>query len=328
MIKNLKLLCVLLLCAIVSVGCGGVQEKVVTLKLAHGLSPTHSVHLGLVRMDEELQRLSDGKMRLQIYPSAQLGSESSCVELLQIGSLDITKVSAATLESFADPFKVFGIPYIFHSKDHLYRVVDGEVGGEILDSTIPYLFKGIAYFDSGARSFYTIKKQINRPEDLHGLKIRVMKSPIAVEMMQSFGSSATPIDWGELYTALQSNVVDGSENNTPSITTSFHHEVTNYYSQTEHIFSPDVIVISTKRWNSLSVQQQEWINEAAKLARLYQRELWAEQENISLDIMKKKGMEIVVPDKQPFIDCSEPMRRKYASDPKFKGVMEKIEALQ
>lgn len=228
--------------------CGVDTQKTTVLKLGHGLPPAHPVHLGLERMNEELQELSNGTMKIDIYPSSQLGSEIQCIELLQIGSLDITKVSAASLESFVDPFKIFGIPYIFRSRSHFDNVLDSDVGESFLTSTEPYWFRGITYYDAGARSIYTTKKPIYKPEDLAGLKIRVQKSPIAVEMINAFGGSATPVDWGELYTALQSNVVDGAENNTPSITTAFHHEVAKYYTVNEHTYSPNVIIIGTKSW--------------------------------------------------------------------------------
>ena len=126
-------------------------------------------------MNERLKELSGGKMSMDIYSSAQLGSENQCIELLQIGSLDITKVSSAALEGFADPFKVFGIPYLFRSREQFFEVLDGSVGKQILGSTEPYWFRGLAYFDSGARSFYTVNKQIRTPEDLKGLKIRVQE---------------------------------------------------------------------------------------------------------------------------------------------------------
>lgn len=295
------------------------------LKLAHGLPPTHSVHLGLVYMGERLKELSGGKMLLDIYSSAQLGAENQCIELLQIGSLDITKVSSAALEGFVDPFKVFGIPYIFRSREQYFAVMDGPVGKKMLTLTEPFWFRGLTYFDAGARSFYTINKPIRTPEDLNGLKIRVQRSPISVEMMRTFGGSATPVDWGELYTALQSNVVDGAENNTPSITTAFHHEVVKYFSVNEHTMCPDVIIISQKTWEKLSDQERTWLQQAADEASIYQRKLWSEQEKQSLEEMKEKGMEIIYPDKQPFIDAATPMIERYKKDPVFHDFIEQIE---
>lgn len=296
------------------------------LKLAHGLPPAHSVHLGLVRMQEELKELSGGKMDIDIYPSGQLGAEVQVIQLLQIGSLDITKVSSAALEGFVDEFKVFGIPYIIRSREHLESVLQGEVGEEILDTTTPYLFKGIGYFDAGTRGFYTVNRPIHTPEDLKGLKIRVQKSPIAVEMMQTYQGSATPIDYGELYTALQSNVVDGAENNTPSVTTAYHHEVVKYYTDNQHTMCPDVIIISTHTWDKLSQQEREWVKEAADRAYNYQTKLWREQELESIEVMKASGVEVITPDKQLFIDASQPMIERYREDPTFSELINKIDA--
>ncbi|MGM9760143.1 MAG: TRAP transporter substrate-binding protein [Parabacteroides sp.] len=303
------------------------EKETRVLKLAHGLPPSHSVHRGLVFMGERLEALSGGKMSLDIYSSAQLGSENQCIELLQIGSLDITKVNSAALEGFVDPFKVFGIPYLFRSRSHFFEVIDGAVGKEILASTEPYWFKGLTYFDSGARSFYTINKPVRTPEDLQGLKIRVQKSPIAVEMMKTFGGSATPVDWGELYTALQSHVVDGAENNTPSVTTAFHHEVVRYYSVNEHTMCPDVIIISLATWNKLTEEERGWLQQAADEASLYQRKLWSEQEKESMQEMQEKGMEIIYPDKQPFIQAAAPMLERYRHDNTFKELIKKIDAV-
>ncbi len=318
----------MLLIAVTAVSCSGDSKQKMVLKLGHGLSSTHPVHLGMERMNEELIKISGGTMSMDIYPSSQLGSEIQCIELLQIGSLDITKVSAASLESFVDPFKLFGIPYMFRSREHFDHVLASEIGDEFLTCTEPYWFRGITYFDSGARSFYTNSRAIRKPEDLKGLKIRVQKSPIAVEMVNAFGGSATPVDWGELYTALQSNVVDGAENNTPSITTSFHHEVSKYFTVTEHTFSPDVIIISSKTWAKLTAQQQKWLKEAAERGRTYETKLWKEQEVASLELMKKAGVEIIYPDKEPFLQAAKEMKDRYAADPKFKSLIEKIDAVK
>ncbi|UVR02477.1 TRAP transporter substrate-binding protein [Parabacteroides distasonis] len=323
--KVLKTALLFLMCVSFSFSRKEGVKEVRVLKLAHGLPPSHSVHLGLLYMNERLKELSGGKMSMDIYSSAQLGSENQCIELLQIGSLDITKVSSAALEGFADPFKVFGIPYLFRSREQFFEVLDGSVGKQILGSTEPYWFRGLAYFDSGARSFYTVNKQIRTPEDLKGLKIRVQKSPIAVEMMKTFGGSATPVDWGELYTALQSNVVDGAENNTPSVTTAFHHEVVKYYSVNEHTMCPDVIIISLATWQKLTEQERNWLRQAADAAAIYQRKLWAEQEKQSLEEMEAHGVEIIYPDKQPFMDAAAPMIERFKNDPVFHDLIDQIQ---
>ena len=226
--RNTYLSSSIIIISVLLTACSGSQKGKV-LKLAHGLDPSHSVHLGMVYMGERLEEMSDGKLRLEIYPSQQLGAERQCVELLQIGSLAMTKVSAAIMEGFAPKYKVLSLPYIFKDKEHSYRVLDGDIGNELLASGSDYWLRGLTFYDAGSRSFYTKDRPIMKPEDLAGLKIRVMKSPTAVNMIRAMGGSPTPISWGELYTALQGGVVDGAENNPPSFYLSHHYEVCKYY---------------------------------------------------------------------------------------------------
>ena len=171
--------------------------------MGHGLNVSHPVHKAMVKMGEDLFELSDGKLRLEIFPSQQLGTERQCLELLQIGSLEMTKVSSGVLENFAPQMSVFGIPYLFEDREHAFAVFDGPIGKQILDDGEKYWLKGLGYYDAGSRSFYTKERPINAPDDLNGLKIRVMESVTAMDMIRSMGGSPTPISWGELYTSLQ-----------------------------------------------------------------------------------------------------------------------------
>ena len=298
------------------------------LKLAHGLDPSHSVHKGMVFMADRLKEISDGKMEIDIYPSGQLGSEQQCVELLQIGSLAITKVSAAVMESFTEDFKVLGLPYIFRSKEHSYKVLDSPIGEELLASTEKYMIRGLCFYDAGSRSFYTIEKPILHPDDLKGMKIRVMKSITAVNMMKAFGASPTPISWGELYTALQSGVVDGAENNPPSFYLSHHFEVCKHYSLNEHTTIPDVLIISTRVWNNLSEQEQEWLSQAVKESVVKQREYWKESVEESLEGAKKDGVKIYYPDKEPFAKKVEFIYEEYKDNEKLYSLIQQIRAME
>lgn len=228
------------------------KEEVRELKLAHGLDVSHPVHKGMERMAELVKKKSDGSLKIAIYPSEQLGAERECVELLQIGSLAMTKVSSAIMEGFVPQYKAITMPYIFLSKEASYEILDGEIGNEFLLASEPFMLRGLTFYDAGARSFYTINKPIETPEDLEGMKIRVMNSITAVDMIKAFGGSPTPISWGELYTALQGGVVDGAENNPPSFYLSHHYEVCNYYSITEHTIIPDVLLISSTIWKPVN----------------------------------------------------------------------------
>lgn len=304
----------------------GVKEKTKTLKLAHGLDTTHPVHKGMEFMAMRLEEISGGKLKVQIYPSGQLGSEQQNVELLQIGSLAMTKVSAAVLESFIEDYKVLGLPYIFRSKEHAFRVLDGEIGKELLAAPEQFLIKGLCFYDAGSRSFYTIDKPVLHPDDLAGLKIRVMKSNTAMKMIKQFGGSPTPISYGELYTALQSGVVDGAENNPPSFYFSHHFEVCKHYSLDEHSIIPDVLVISTKIWDDLSELEKEWLSRAVNESVAKQRELWAESVHTSLEAVEKEGVTIYHPDKEPFIEKIEAVFEDFKDNEKLYSLIQRIRA--
>lgn len=305
-----------------------VLKETKELKLAHGLPTDHPVHLAMEFMAQRTAELSGGKLTVEVYPAGQLGSEQQCVELLQIGSLAITKVSAAAMESFAEAYKVFGLPYVFRSKEHTNKVLDGEIGQELLVSTADKWIHGLCYYDAGSRSFYTKDRPITHPDDLSGLKIRVMQSITAVEMMRALGGSATPITWGELYTALQSGVVDGAENNPPSLYTSRHYEVCKYYSLDEHTTIPDILIISQKIWDKLSPQEKQWLQQAADESVVLQRRLWAESEEHSLAEVQKAGVIINYPDKQPFIDKVQPLLESYKSNPVIYSYIKRIQAVE
>jgi tripartite ATP-independent transporter DctP family solute receptor len=307
---------------------GCVSKEHTVLKLAHGLDPSHPVHRAMEFMAERVRENSRGKLEVQIYPSEQLGSEQQCVELLQIGSLAMTKVSAAILEGFTDNYKVLGLPYIFRSKEHAFKVLDGEIGEEFLNSTEKFWIKGLCFYDAGSRSFYTLKRPIETPADLAGLKIRVMKSQTAMQLVSAMGGSPTPVSWGELYTALQSGVVDGAENNPPSFYTSRHYEVCKYYSINEHTMVPDVLIISTKVWNSLSEEQQGWLHDAIKESVEVERRYWAESEAEALQKVKAAGVEVNYPDKGPFEERVQQLLESYKSDPEIYSLIQRIKAVQ
>ena len=298
------------------------------LKLAHGLPTDHPVHEAMEFMAKRAAELSDGKLIIEVYPAEQLGSEQQCVELIQIGSLAITKVSAAVMESFTDDYKVFGLPYIFRSKEHAFKVMDSDIGKDLLLSTEDKWIRGLCYYDAGSRSFYTKSKPITHPDDLSGMKIRVMRSIKTVEMMRALGGSATPITWGELYTALQSGVVDGAENNPPSLYTSRHYEVCKYYSLDEHTTIPDVLVISKKIWDKLTDQEKEWVQQAADESAVLERKLWADSEKMSLEEVQKAGVEINYPDKAPFIEKVQPLLESYQTNEIIYSYIKRINSVQ
>jgi tripartite ATP-independent transporter DctP family solute receptor len=300
--------------ALFASGCGGPRD-VKVIKLAHGLDQQHSVHKGMLFLGERLAEKSGGTLKVEVYSSGQLGSERECLELVQLGGLGMTKVSASVLEGFAPEFKVFGLPYLFIGDAHKYAVLDGPVGREILAAPVSKFMRGLCYYESGSRSFYTKTRPVRTPDDLKGLKIRVQESPMAFALIRAFGASATPISWGELYTALQQGVVDGAENNPPSFHLARHYEVCRYYTLNEHTTVPDVVVVSTHLWESLTPQQQQWLQEAADESAVHQRELWAESTATSLAAVEKAGVEIIRPDQNVFAERVATLHDAAARDP-------------
>lgn len=311
-------------CLLLCSSCGETSQTR-TIKLAHGLDVNHSVHKAMVKMGEDLAKISGGKMAIEIYPSQQLGTERECIELLQIGSLDMTKVSVGVMENFAPKMKIFGLPFLFRNRQHAFNVLDGPIGQEFLDEGTEYWIKGLGYYDAGSRSFYTKDKPINTPEDLKGLKIRVMESITAMDMVNSLGGSPTPISWGELYTSLQQGVVDGAENNPPSFYLSRHYEVCKYYSLDEHTVLPDVLIIGTHLWNQLSDQEKEWLQTAVDNSVVYQRKLWAEAEKEALDEVQKAGVTIIRPNKEAFAEKVESVYDDIKDNEEIYSLVKKIQ---
>lgn len=287
------------------------QDDTVVLRIGHALDEQHSVHKAMAYMGERLALYSDNKMQIVLYPSAQLGSEREMLELLQIGSLAMTKVSAAAIEGFVPEMKIYGVPYLFKDNDHRWAVLQGDVGKRILESVDKAHLKGMGYYDAGSRSFYTTEQRVEVPPDLQGQKIRVMQSPSAVSMVNTMGGTATPISFGELYSALQQGVVDGAENNPPSFFLSRHYEISKYYVLDEHTAVPDVIVASKHIFDNLTEQQQQWLQQAFDDSVKLQKTLWKELEERSLEEVKKAGVEVIYPDKQPFVDSVQSLYQEY-----------------
>jgi len=320
-----KLSAIVLLVLILLNSCETINQQK-TVKLAHGLDTSHPVHKAMIFMGQELEKNSRGALKLEIYPNQQLGSERQCLELLQIGSLDMTKVSAAVMENFSPNMKVFGLPFLFKNKEHTFKVLDGEVGKYLLDSGKKYWLKGLGYYDAGSRSFYTKEEPVLKPENLEGLKIRVMESVTAMNMVSNIGGSPTPISYGELYTALQQGVVDGAENNPPSFFLSRHYEVCKFYSLDEHTTIPDVLIMSTHLWDKLSPKEQVWMQNAADTSVQYQRKLWAKAEAEALEAVKKAGVTVVRPNKTLFQEKVSMMYEDYKDNKEIYDLIQKIKA--
>ena len=323
--KVFRIGCMLFLILLIT-GCEG-DNGIKEIKLAHGLDTSHSVHKAMVFMAERLEEKSGGTVVIEIYPNQQLGTERESLELLQIGSLGITKVSTATLENFVPSLKVFGLPYLFRDREHRFNVLESEIGETLLNESIGKRLKGLTFYDSGTRSFYS-KTRIETPEDLEGLKLRVMESNTAINMVKYLGGSPTPISWGELYSALQQGIVDGAENNLPSFYLSRHYEICKFYLMDEHTAIPDELLISTLVWDKLSKKEQQWLKEAAMESSEYQKKLWLEAEKKAMEGMIDAGVEVLIPNKELFREETIPMYKEFSEDPEMKKRIQAIQAIK
>lgn len=277
------------------------DSQVKIIKMGHGQVVSHPVHQAMVFLGKRLEEKSGGTIKVKVYPNQQLGTERELLELLQIGSLGMTKVSTASLEAFSPEISVLGLPFLFRDDAHIAQVLQGEIGKELLLSAEKYWLRGLCFYDAGKRSFYSKSKSIESPADLKGLKIRVMESKSAINMIRGMGGSPTPVSYGELYTALQQGIVDAAENNPPSFYNSRHYEVCKFYSIDEHTAIPDMVMISTKVWAALSADEQRWVQEAADESALYQAQLWKKSVEESLLEVQKAGVQISYPSKDLFL---------------------------
>jgi tripartite ATP-independent transporter DctP family solute receptor len=291
------------------------SDSAETLRLGHGLAVDHPVHLAMVEMAEELGRSSGGALRMTISPGEQLGTERQSVELLQIGSLDLTKTSAAVLEGFDPAFGVFTVPYLFEDEDAAMAAVDGALGAALARRLEAIRLVPLAWYRAGSRSFYTIDRPIRAPDDLAGLPIRTQESAAAMRMVTALGAKPTPIAWGELYTALQQGIVAGAENNPPSLLRSRHFEVARHYSLDEHTIVPDVVLIAKSTWDRLGPDDREALRRAARHAETLQRHWWGEATEEALRELEAAGVMLHCPDKTAFAERVTPLREAAAADP-------------
>jgi tripartite ATP-independent transporter DctP family solute receptor len=274
-------------------------------------------------MKKRLEELSGGSVTIDIYPSSVLGSETQCIEQLQNGSLAMTKTSAAAMENFIPAMSVYGLPYVFRDEDHFWNVLNGSIGKGLLQEGEDKFLRGLCYYDAGSRNFYTKSAPIRTPDDLKGLKIRVMNSKTAIDMVKAMGGSPTPIAWGELYSALAQGTVDGAENNPPSFTSNKHYEVCKHFTLDGHTRIPDMLLISTRFWEKLDPQVRGWVQQAADESSVYQRKLWQEKTAEALEQAKAEGVTVYDVDTSLFAAKVAPMLAEI-ENPEVKELLKKI----
>jgi len=278
-----------------------------TLRLNHNLPEETVTGQAFNFFAERVDDLTDGDLRIRVFHAAQLGNQRESMELVQQGALDMAKTNTAEMEAFEPLYGVFNLPYIFQSDEHIAQVLKGEIGQQVLDASTDKGFVGIGFLFEGSRSFYTVKEACSMA-DLAGRKIRVQPSPSAIRMVELMGAQPTPIDFGELYSALQQGVVDGAENNVSALTDIRHGEVAKWYMNNEHTTIPAVYVISTGAWNALSDDHQAALRQAASETFDFQLESWLAREAEWIRIATEDlGVTFCDPDRAPFIEAVSPM---------------------
>src|SRR5690606_24720354 len=280
------------------------------------------------KFGELLSEKTDGAYSVEVFHSAQLGQEADTIEQTQFGVIDLNRISIGAFGTQVPAATVTQLPYIFRSADHFHNVLDGPIGEEILAAFEAVDVVALTFYDGGARSFYNSSKPITSPEDMNGLKFRVMQSDIFVDMVAALGANATPMPYGEVYSGIQTGVIDGAENNYPSYDTAGHAKVAKYFSLDEHLMVPEVLVMSKIVWDGLTPEDQEIFRQAAKDSVAHQRELWAAQEQESRAAVEALGATINEVDKQPFIDAMKPVYEKYVTDPKLQDLVARIQATE
>lgn len=312
--KKLALMLVLVLAVSVLGGCAGTEEKRI-IRIGHNQSTNHPSHLGLVAFQEFINEKLGDKYVVEVYPSELLGSQTEMVQLTQTGAIDFVIASNAILETFSENYGIFNLPYLFSSAEAYHAAMeDPEVTDPIFKATEKAGFTAVTWLDAGTRNFYTVNKPIESPADLKGLKIRVQQSPTNVAMMDLLGGSATPMGFGDVYTALQSNIIDGAENNEMALTDNGHGDVCKYYSYDMHQMVPDILLGNQAFLEGLSEEEYAIFEEGFELLNKVQREEWTKAvENAKDRAANEQGVQFYYPDTAPFQEACAPLHESVIS---------------
>ncbi|MEH7097332.1 TRAP transporter substrate-binding protein [Neobacillus vireti] len=299
------------------------EEPKYTFRLADNQPPDYPTVVGDKKFAELVEERTKGRIKIEVFPSAQLGDEKSVLEQVQLGAIEFTRINSSPLAEFNSQFTALGLPYVFESEEHLWNFLNGEMGTKLLDGLEQSKMKGLAYYDSGSRSFYSTKP-LKSVKDLKGQKIRVQQSKINIDFMEALGASATPMPYGEVFSALQTGIIDGAENNLPSLDSSNHYQEAKNLILDHHQRIPEVLLISKAAWDKLSEKDQKLIKQAALDSVKTQREEWDKWEERSTKKLKDAGVVFTeVKDIQPWKDAVKPMVDSYSKE--YKEVMDAIE---
>ncbi len=283
--------------------------------------------LAVKAMSEELRKASNGKFSIKVYNKGALGNEKDTIDQLKIGALDFARVNISPLNAICKKTLVPTMPFLFRSVQHMRAVLDGPIGDEILQDCASHGFIGLAFYDSGARSLYA-KRPVRSVADVKGLKVRVQQSDLWVSLINAMGGNATPIPFGEVYTGLNTGLIDAAENNLPSYETSRHYEAAKFYSRTEHSMAPEVLLMSRRIWDKLSPAEQQMVRAAARTSVVVQRQKWDAQEARSLAAVKAAGVTLVDVDKATFAATMGPVYDKYITTPDLRRLVQAAQALK
>jgi tripartite ATP-independent transporter DctP family solute receptor len=279
-------------------------------------------------MDQLLAERTGGRHRIRVFHSRQLGEESQTIEQTRAGAIDLDRINVAAIGEVAPVLNVLAQPFLFRSIDHLYKVIDGPIGDDILAAVEPSGFVGLTFYDSGARSIYT-KSPVRSLPDLHGLRIRVQQSDLVIRMMKALGAEPVALPYGQVLTALSAQLVDGAENNWPSYVTTGHYKVAPYYTVTEHTMGPEILVMSRRAWQELSDADRAIVRTAARDSSRHMREQWLGWEERSKKQAADGGSTIIDNfDRRPFEDATRPLRDEMRADPRFGPLIERIQAVR
>ncbi|NLD98116.1 MAG: TRAP transporter substrate-binding protein, partial [Synergistaceae bacterium] len=297
------------------------------------LGETHVADYPTTKGNYEFARLVEertgGRIKIEVYHSSQLGQEKAVIEGVQFGAIDFTRVSISPLSAFAPAFDALQMPYLYRGEEHMWKVLNGSIGEEFLASLEPANFVGLAWYDSGARNFYNSKKEIKSVADLKGMKIRVQESQLMMGLVSALGAVPTPMPFGEVYSALQTGVIDGAENNWPSYFSTSHYEVAKYFTLDGHTRVPEILIASKISMDKLSKEDQEIIKQAAKDSMPYQIKLWKEFEKVSEEKVRAAGSIITELTPEAVVEFQNAMQPMYdALSPELQEVVKKIRDVQ
>ncbi len=316
-----------------AVGMGSGGAALAQTKMVFKASDVHAdgypTVVAIQNFGKKLSDATNGRLSVQMFAAMQLGGEKEAIEQAQVGAIQIARVSVGALGPVVDDLNVFNMPFLFRDTAHMQKVIDGKVGQDLLAKVTasPAGLIGLCFMDAGARSMYDTKKPIKSIGDLKGLKVRVMGNPMFVDMMNSLGGNGVAMGYDQVFSALQTGVVDGAENNPPSFYFDNHYQVAKFYTMTEHLIVPEMVVFSKKTWDSLSKDDQALVTKFSKEMQLDERKLWEAKEKDALDKMKAAGIEIdTIADKKPFQDAVKPVWDKYGT--KYAELIKQIQAVQ